>query len=159
SAFGNATGIFKKIGGIELVVAEELPGSAVEFVGAGFNRGIENSGAGAAILRAKAGGLHLEFLNSVYRRQYNEIGAIQKVHRVGVVVNAIKEIVVLCRAIAVCGESAGCSVPPSIGLGRVDAGRELRQERKVATIQGKVIDALGVHHLTDRRVLGLQHWR
>ncbi|MGC2464275.1 MAG: hypothetical protein WA517_03700, partial [Candidatus Acidiferrum sp.] len=40
-ALANLMGVFKKVGGIQLVVAEELPNVAMEFIGAGLDGGIQ----------------------------------------------------------------------------------------------------------------------
>ena len=59
--------MFKIVPGVEPIVAEELPERAMEIVGAGFDRGIENGGSRAAELRAEARGLNLEFFNRIDR--------------------------------------------------------------------------------------------
>ncbi len=89
-AFGNAAGVFEEIGGVEFVVAKELPGAAVELVRAGFDGGIENGSGGAADFGAVVAGLYFEFLNGIYWRADGVGGAVQEIDEIGVVVYAIE---------------------------------------------------------------------
>ncbi len=127
SALLHASGIFKPVSCIEHIVAEEFPSGTVELVGAGLNRGVENCGTGTAMLCAKTGGLNFEFLDCVDWRQNDEIRAVQEIHRVGVVVNAVEQIIVLCWAQTVGSESTGSSVAARIRLGRVYASSQSGQ--------------------------------
>ena len=61
--------------------------------------------------------------------------------------------------IAIGGESAGRGIAASIRLRGIHAGGKLREEREVATVQRKVIDAALVDNLADRGVLTLQYGR
>src|SRR5712675_415722 len=47
------TSIFKKISGVEFVVAEELPCRAMELIGSGLYRGVQNSSSGTAEFRTE----------------------------------------------------------------------------------------------------------
>src|SRR5579885_212155 len=155
-ALGNATGVFKKVGGVELIVAEEFPGRAVKFVGAGLDGGIQNRGAGAAEFGAETGGLDAELLNGVDRGKNDEISAVQEVDRVGVVVDAVEKIVVLGGAQPVGGKSAACGIAARIRLRRVAAGAELRENGEVAAVQGQVIDGFRIGDLANSGVLRLE---
>ena len=75
-SFGNSSGILKKIGSVELVIAKELPERSVEMVGAGLNGGIQNGSGGPSELGAKAIGLNLEFLDGVDGRADDKMRAI-----------------------------------------------------------------------------------
>src|SRR5262249_15979237 len=147
----------KKVGGVELIVAEKLPGSTMELVGAGLDRSVQNRRARPAVLSAEAGGLHLEFLNRIDRRQNHEVCPVKEVHGVGVVVDAVEQVVILRRTVTIGGESTGSGVAARIGLRRVHAGRQLRKERKIPAVEGKIVDRLGINNLADRSVLRLQH--
>src|SRR6266480_2199383 len=100
--------VFEKVRSIKFIIAEKLPDRPMQFVGALFDRGIENGCPGTAELRAKSRGLYLEFLNRVDRRQHNEVRAVQEVHGVRIVVNTIEQVVVLSRSKAIRGKGA-CS--------------------------------------------------
>src|SRR5579872_3483772 len=58
--------------------------------------------------------------------QYDEVRAVQEVHCVGVVVDAVQQVVVLRRAVAIGGESAAGGVTTRVSLRRVHAGSQLR---------------------------------
>ncbi len=92
---------FEIVGGIQFVVAEKFPTGAVPCVRAGLDRGIQNRSARTAELGAEVCGLHPEFLNRVDWGQDDKVRAVQEVDRVGVVVDAIEQVVVLRRTEAV----------------------------------------------------------
>jgi len=50
-ALFDSAGILEEVRGVELVVAEKFPGSAVEIVGTRFDGGVKNGGAGAVRTR------------------------------------------------------------------------------------------------------------
>src|SRR6185312_2203500 len=118
-SLGNVVEIFKPVGRVENVVAEILPGRAVEAVGTRLDGGVEHGGAGAAKLSTEAGGLHLELLDGFQRRKHNVVGSVQEIHGVGIVVNAVQHVVVLRRPIAVGREVAGGRVTASVRLRRI----------------------------------------
>ena len=157
SPFGTLCGVFKEVGGVELVVAEKFPDVAVETVGAGLDGGVENGGAGAAELGAEVRGLHFEFLNGVDRRKNDEVRAVEEVHGVGVVVDAIEQVIVLRRAKTIGGEGAASGVAARVGLRRVDAGSELREEREIAAVQRKIVHVARIDDLADRSVLRFEN--
>src|SRR5262249_10195909 len=80
STLGDSAGIFKIVGGVELVVAEESPCGTVQLVGTRLKRGVQNRRAGTAVFRAETRGLDFELLDRVNRRQNDEVSAVQKVH-------------------------------------------------------------------------------
>ncbi len=99
--------IFKPIGGIELVVAEKFPGRAVETVGAGLDGSVHDSAGGTTELGAEVRSLYLELRDRVHRRQNDKVGSVQEVDGVGIVVDAIQQVVVLRRAQTIGGKGAG----------------------------------------------------
>src|SRR5205085_11677792 len=90
SSLGPASGVFKEVGSVEMVVAEKFPSRAVKFVGAGLDGGVEHRGSGAAEFRAEVRGLHLKFLDGVDRGKHDKVGAVKEVHGVGVIVDAVE---------------------------------------------------------------------
>src|SRR5437762_663370 len=113
-SFGNSSGILKEICGVELVIAKEFPERPVEMVGAGLNGGIQNGSGGPSELGAKAIGLNLEFLDGVDRRADHKMRAVEEVDQLNVIVNAVKQVVVLCGPQAIRGKaSAGPFGSPS----------------------------------------------
>ena len=149
--------VLKPIRGIEYVVAEKFPGRAMDTVGAGLDGGVENSARGTAQLGAEVRGLHLEFLDRVHRRKNDKVCSVEEVDSVGVVVDAIQQVVVLRGTQTIGGESSGGSIAARVGLRRVHARAELGQECKVASIERQVVHAPLVDHLADRRIFRLQH--
>jgi hypothetical protein len=158
-ALGNAPVVFKPVRRIQLVVAEELPHRAVQAVGAGLDGRVQNRAGGTAQFGAEVRRLHLELLDGVQRRQDDEVGAVEEVDRVGVVVDAVEQVVVLRRTQAVGRECARSRVAAGVGLRRLHAGAKLREEREVAPVQRKAVDALLGDDLADRCFLGLQQRR
>src|SRR5580765_2357324 len=130
----------------------------MEFIRARLNRGIQHGSAGATEFGAEIGGLYFELLDSVHRRQHNEVGAVQKVDRVGVVVDAIQHVVVLRRAGTIGRKSTGCGIASCVRLGRVDASCELGQKGEVPPVQRQIVYVLLVDDLTDGSVLRLKQW-
>src|SRR5207249_9649857 len=106
-SFGNSYGILKEICGVELVIAKEFPERPVEMVGAGLNGGIQNGSGGPSELGAKAIGLNLEFLDGVDRRADHKMRAVEEVDQLNVIVNAVKQVVVLCGPQAIRGKEIG----------------------------------------------------
>ncbi len=86
----NSAGVFEEVRSIQFIVAQEFPDGAVESVGAGLDGGVENGGTGAAELGAEIGSLHFEFFHRVHGRKNHVVGAIEEVHGVGIVVDAIE---------------------------------------------------------------------
>ena len=120
--------VFKPVGGVEDVVAEKFPCRAVNAVGSGLDGGIQNGARGTAKLSAEICRLHLEFLDRVQRRKDDEVRSVEEVDRVGVVVDAVQQVVVLRGAQAVGGKCARGSVAARVGLGRVHACDRAAQE-------------------------------
>ncbi len=109
----------------------------------------KNGGAGTAELGAEVGRFDAEFLNGVHRGQDDEVGSVEEVHSVRVVINPVEEVIVLRGAQAVGGERASGGVAAGVCLRRVDAGAELSKEGEVATVQGEIVHGLRVCNLTD----------
>src|ERR1700687_538625 len=106
----------------------------MELVGAGFDGGIEDGGTGAAELGAKVGGLNLKFLNRLEGRKHDVIGAVQKVYGVGVVVDAIEQIVILRRPKTIGREGAASRIAAGVRLGSVYAGGDLGKEGEIPAV-------------------------
>src|SRR5215472_5208731 len=102
--------MLEEVSGIESVIAEELPNVPMKLIGTRLQSRVQHGGAGAPILGTEVCGLNPEFLNRVNRRQDHEVRSIQKVNRVGIVVNSIEHVVVLSRTEAVGGKSSGRSI-------------------------------------------------
>ena len=114
--FWHTAGVFEEISRIELVIAEEFPGCAVQFVRTGLNRGIEDCGSGATELRAEIGSLHFELLHRVDRGENDKVCTVEKVDGIGIVVDAVEQVIVLRGAKTVSRESTTGSVAAGIGL-------------------------------------------
>src|SRR6202008_3268172 len=96
---------------IEFVVAQELPGRAVELVGSGLDCGINDRSAGSPEFRAEVAGLHLEFLNCVGRRKIDVRRAVQEIDGVVVIVNPVQQVAVVPRCQAVRHETSAFIKP------------------------------------------------
>src|SRR5438477_12129424 len=72
--------VFKKVRGVQFIVPEKLPDCSMQFVGALFDRGIENGRSGPPKLRAEACGLDLEFLNGIDWGKNNKVRTVQEIH-------------------------------------------------------------------------------
>ena len=150
--------VLEPIGSVKFVVAEKLPYVPMERIGAGFDGGVQNRASGPAQLRAVISGLHFEFLNGVNRGQDDVVGAVEEVHVVRVVVDAVKKVVVLRGPLAICGEGARPRVAPRVRLRGLHARAKLRQKGEIAAIEGQSIHFLLVDHLPHRGFLSLQQW-
>ena len=158
-SFGNSSGILEEICGVELVIAKEFPERPVEMVGAGLNGGIQNGSGGPSELGAKAIGLNLEFLDGVDRRADHKMRAVEEVDELNVIVNAVKQVVVLCGPQAIRGKASAASEPTRVLLTLSDAGRELSKKDVVASIQWKSVYRAFTDDLSDGGVLCLEHRR
>ena len=124
-------------------------------IGARPSGGIQHGCARTSELSAEVRGLHLELLNRIERRQHYIVGAIQKIHGVGVVINSVQQVVVLCRPIAVGGKGTVFRVAAGIGLWRIHARSQLCQKGEISAIQRQIFNRLLVDHLADRSVFRL----
>ncbi len=128
----------------------------MDAVRSGLDRSVENGACGTAQFGAEVRGLNLELRDCVDRRKNDEVCSVQEVNGVGVIVNAIQQIVVLRRAQTVGGKGSGGCIASRIGLGTLRACTKLGKEGKVAPIERQRIHALLSHHLSDGCFLGLQ---
>src|SRR5947207_13975502 len=126
--------VFEKVRSIKFIIAEKLPDGAVQFIGALFDRGIENGSSGPPKLCAEACGLDLEFLNGIDWGKNNKVRTIQEVHGVRIVVNAIEQIIVLRWPEAIGSEGAGGGIATRVGLRSVHARGELGQECEIPPV-------------------------
>ncbi len=131
----------------------------MQAIGARLDGRVHHRTGGASQFGAEVRGLHLEFLNRVDRRKDDEVGAVQEVHGVRVVVDAIEQVVILRRAETVRREGARRGIAAGVSLRRLHAGAKLGKEGEIAAVQGKVIHLLLADHLADRCFLGLQQRR
>ena len=97
----------------------------MEFIGSRLDRCVQNRRTGSSVFRAKAARLYLELRDCVDGRQYNEIGTVEEIDRIGIVVNSVQQVIILCGSITVCGERASCGVTTRIRLWRVHASSKL----------------------------------
>ena len=81
--------IFKPVRGVKDIVAKKFPGRAMNLVGAGLDRGVENGARGTAQLGTEVRSLDLKFRDRVGRRKDNKVCSVQEIHVVGIVVDAI----------------------------------------------------------------------
>jgi hypothetical protein len=93
--------------------------------------------------------LHLEFFDGVDGRKHDEVGAVQEIHGIGVVVDAVEQVVILCRAETVGGEGAAGGVAAGVGLRGVYAGGELSEEGEIPAVQRQAIDVARVDDLAN----------
>jgi hypothetical protein len=157
--FFNSLVVFKPVRRIELVVPEELPDISMDVIGSALDGGIQNRTCGASQLSAELSRLHLELGDRIYWRENDEVCAVQEVYSVRVIVDSIQKVVVLRRLQAIGGERTGFGISTCICLGRLRAGTKLREEGEVASIKRKVVHCSLRHHLSHRRVVGLQDRR
>jgi hypothetical protein len=128
----------------------------MQVVGSRLDGGIEDGGTGAAEFRAKAGRFDAEFFDGVDRRENDEVGTVQEVDGVGVIVDTIEQVVVLRGTQTVGSERACRGIPSGIGLRGVDTGAELRKKREITAVQREVVDGFRVGDLTDSGALRLK---
>src|ERR1051325_5107539 len=88
----------------------------MEIIGTRLDGRVQNGCAGAAIFCAKPSSLNFKFLDRIYGRKNYEVRAVQKVDGVGVVVNTVKQIVILCGTKAVGDKSAAGCIASAIRL-------------------------------------------
>ena len=88
-------GRIEEILGVQLLVAQELKGRAVEVVGAGFGGEIDDAAHGAAVLRGIGVGLHLELLDGVDGGLHHLRAPLGAGQFHGVIVEAVEQEVVL----------------------------------------------------------------
>ena len=115
---------------VELLVAHEFEKIAVKLIGAGFDDGVHDGAVAAAEFGAVGIRLHLEFRDRIHRRLHHVCGTVEHVAKVGVIVNAIEQEVVLQGTRAV-GTEPGAGLRARAGLG----GRYARaQKRKLGVV-------------------------
>ena len=105
---------------IKIGIADILPQIAMDLVGAGLDADVDDGSGGVAELGAVVGSVNLELSQSVRWRLDVVAGAVLLVVDVYVVVNAVKDEVVLGGALAVgrevaCAAAAGSCCSPRAG--------------------------------------------
>src|SRR5208337_1017152 len=89
---------------VEFLVAHEFKKIAVKLIGAGLNDGVHDGAVAASEFGAVGIRLHLELGDGIHRGLHHIGGAVEHVAKVGVVVNAIEQEVVLQGTCAVGAE-------------------------------------------------------
>src|SRR5579872_3153233 len=100
----------------------------MELVGPGLDRRIQYRCTRAPVFCAEIRGFDLKFLNRVNRRKHNEIGAIEKIDRVRIVIDAVEHVIVLRWPISVGGKSSTRCVSTRVGLRSIYSCGKLGQE-------------------------------
>ncbi len=127
----------------------------MELVGARLDDGVDDGAVAPAEFRAVGVGLDFEFLQSFNRGLDDEVGFVEQVGEVGIVVDAVEQEVVLQRTRAV-GAEAEATLVAGAGLAGSSAGSEQGELGEIAAIEGKVGDALAINDLTEFGSLGLK---
>ena len=140
--------LVKKVARIQLVISKELVEVPVHIIGAGFDGGVDDRSVSAAKFRAVRIGLDFEFLDGVHRGLDHVVGFIQQVGKVGIVIDAVQQKIVLQRPAAVGAEAVSAFVART-GLARSGSRGQQCELSKVAPIQGQVHDLAIVHDLTE----------
>ena len=136
-------GSVEEVLGVELLVAEELEGGAVEVVGPGLEVDVDDAAHGAAVLGGVGVGLDLELLDGVDGGLDHLAAALGAGELVGVVVDAVDHEVVLGDL-----HAAGAEAAVAAAAGGLDgAGREQGELVVLAAVEGHVDDAAVVDHL------------
>ncbi len=128
----------------------------MDAVGTGLDGGIQNRARGTAELGAEVRRLHLELLDRVQGGKDDEVRPVQEVDSVGVIVDAVQQVVVLRGTQAVRREGAGRCVAAGVCLRCVDPGCKLRKECKVAAVQWQAVHGALVDDLPDRSFVRLE---
>ena len=111
-------------------------------VGAGLDGRIENRAGGTTQFSAEFRSLNLELLNRVDRRQNDVVGAVQEVDGVGVVVDAVKQVVVLRRTETVCGKGAEAALPLVSACGVCMPAPSCARKVKLRPLSGREFTSL-----------------
>ena len=80
--------------------------------------------------------------NRIQRGKNDKVCSVQEVDGVGIVVNAIEQVVVLRGLEAIGGKGAGGRIASGVRLGRIRARAQLCQKRKVTPIERQIINGL-----------------
>ena len=118
----------KVIGGIEVVVAQELPQVAVPLVGSGLGGDIQYGCSRVPKFGRVVARLHRELAQRVGRRQKRILSLVDQVADIGVVIQAVQQIVVFGAVKAVGTEGAAGLQTACIVLRKRNPRRELRQK-------------------------------
>src|ERR1700756_5518109 len=111
-----------------------------------------------AEFRTEVAGLQIELGKSIRGRPHDLTRAVQKVDKVRIVVNAVKDEVVLFRPLPV-GHKISGAAAASVAKRGCYTSRQLRDINPVASVQWRIVDFLRADDLPDSRVLRLQQGR
>ncbi len=85
-------------------------------VGAGFDGGVQHGTGGAAQFGAEVRCLHLELGDRIHRWQDNEVGSVEKVSGVGIVVDTVQQVVILRGLETIGRKGSRCGIAARIRL-------------------------------------------
>src|SRR5262249_39348832 len=150
---GPAGEVGDEVVGVELVVAQELEGRAVEFVGPRLDGNVHGVAGGVAVFGREVVGLHLEFLHGVDGGDVGDAVAADVAGEVAdVVVHAVEQDVVG-------GVAAAAGDEGKVGgeaAKRSGAAGEQSEEEGIAAVEGQLDDAAVLNDLAQRRSLRIQ---
>ncbi len=126
--------VLKPVRRVEFVVAEKLPHGTVDLVGAGLDCCVQHGARGTSKLRAEVRRLDLELRESINGRQDDKVCAVQEVSGVGVVVDAVQQIIVLRGLQPIGCKRARTRVATRVCLGSIHTSANLSEKRKVAAV-------------------------
>jgi hypothetical protein len=148
-----AGSIIEEIVGVEVAIAQELPGRAVELVRAGLDHRVDLAAGFITEFGRVVRGLYAEFAQRINDR-LDRVGAV--LHFFGV--EAVDEILVVVGALAVHAERHAARALGVVALhgvvlrGLGGSGHQNHQLREVAAVERQVGDCLGLDHAADLRV-------
>ena len=145
--------VLEELRRLEPVVAVELPGAAVERVGAGLQGGAQHRAPRAPVLRPEGAGEHLDLGDRVDGRLDHIRGAAQEVDVARVVVDAVEHVVVLAGPRAV-GRELQRGAGPLLRAGRSRA--QAGERGVVPAVERQVLDRGRGDRLSHLAALGLE---
>ena len=116
----------------------------MDAVCAGLDRSVEDGAGGTAQLGAEVRRLDLEFRDRVRRRKNDEICSVQEVDGVGVVVDAIQQVVVLRGAQTVCGKAPEAALPRVSACGVFTPAPSCARKVKLRPFKGRLFTLCSV---------------
>ena len=136
------------VDGIQFLVSQKLPHVAVDLVCARLDDGVHDGAIAAAEFRAVGVGFDFELGDGIHRGLDHIGRAVKHVAKIGVVVDAVEQEIVLQRAGAV-GAEAVCRLDARSRLSGGNAGTEQSELSVIASVQRKRVDALAIYHLAQ----------
>src|SRR5205823_3431737 len=148
-----AAGIAEPVIGGQYIVAQIVPGTAMELVGARAGDQIHHCRTAETDLRAKVGLLDFEFLHRVHRRSVNrclDAAVLLETSRTDTVHEEI------CSRVAttVGDKVVGYSTTNVPALHLMDSGTQIRQVKNASSEQGQIINEGSIYFLPGCSILG-----